>query len=99
MPDKNPWPPTREDLERLYLVEKLSAAKIARVYGLNYKSAKVAESTVLYQLKRNWISRRDRVGLDTKFGEELVDLALAVSEQIESIIGIPKILKACQTVM
>jgi LAGLIDADG-like domain len=53
-----PWPPTKEDLERLYIVEKLSAAKIAKVYGLKYKSPKVAESTVLYQLKRNGIARR-----------------------------------------
>jgi hypothetical protein len=53
------WPPTKEDLERLYLVEKLSAAKIAKVYCLKYKSPKVAESAVLYQLKRNGIERRD----------------------------------------
>ncbi len=42
------WPPTIKDLERLYLVEKLSAAKIAKIYGLKYKNLKVAESTVLY---------------------------------------------------
>jgi hypothetical protein len=28
------WPPTEADLRRLYLDEKLSAAKIAQVYGL-----------------------------------------------------------------
>ncbi|HMD79629.1 MAG TPA: LAGLIDADG family homing endonuclease [Nitrososphaerales archaeon] len=59
MPDALAWPPTKEDLERLYLVEKLSAAKIARAYGLKYKTPKVAESTVLYQLKKNGIPRRD----------------------------------------
>src|ERR1700687_2848671 len=29
------WPPTKEDLQRLYVYKKLSAAKIAKVYGLN----------------------------------------------------------------
>src|SRR5690349_4323609 len=53
-----PWPPKKEDLERLYLVEKLSAAKIANVYGLKYKNPKVAESTVLHHLKKNGIPRR-----------------------------------------
>ncbi|MDG6900418.1 MAG: hypothetical protein JRM80_00445 [Nitrososphaerota archaeon] len=42
MPEAPPWPPKKEDLERLYLTEKLSAAKIARVYGQKYKSAKIA---------------------------------------------------------
>jgi len=53
------WPPIREDLERLYLAEKLSAAKIARVYGLRYKNDRVAGSTVLYYLRRNRIKRRN----------------------------------------
>jgi hypothetical protein len=59
MPGGLAWPPKKEDLERLYLVDRLSAAKIAIVYGLKYKHDKVAESTVLYQLKRNGIKRRD----------------------------------------
>jgi LAGLIDADG DNA endonuclease family protein len=67
------WPPTKEDLERLYLVERLSAAKIARVYGLNYKNAKVAESTVLYHLKKNGIARRDKVELVRKVTDSMVD--------------------------
>jgi hypothetical protein len=54
------WPPTRADLERLNVTQRLSAAKIATVYGLRYKNPKVAESTVLYHLKRNSIARRDR---------------------------------------
>jgi len=33
----------KKDLERLYLVEKLSAAKIAKVFGPKYKNAKVGE--------------------------------------------------------
>jgi hypothetical protein len=71
--EKLPWPPKKEDLERLYLVERLSASKIAMVYGLHYKNPKVAESTVLYHLKRNGIKRRDAVALATKFSEETVD--------------------------
>jgi hypothetical protein len=67
------WPPRREDLEMLYLVEKLSASEIAKAYGLHYKNPKVAESTVLYHLKRNGIRRRDAVSLSTKFSEETVD--------------------------
>jgi LAGLIDADG-like domain len=67
------WPPTKEDLERLYLVEKLSAGKIAVVYGLKYKNAKVAESTVLYELKKNGIKRRDRADHVRKVTEEMVD--------------------------
>lgn len=53
------WPPLAEDLRRLYLEQKLSASKIAKVYGLSYASDKTAESTVLYHLKRNGIARRD----------------------------------------
>ncbi len=53
------WPPRKEDLERLYLGERLSASRIARAYGLRYASAKTAESTMLYHLKRNGIPRRD----------------------------------------
>ncbi len=53
------WPPSAEDLARLYLEQKLSASKIAKAYGLKYASAKTAESTILYHLKRNGISRRD----------------------------------------
>ena len=67
------WPPVKEDLVRLYLVEKLSAARIARVYGLRYKSPKVAESTVLYQLRKNGIKRRDPAEHIRKVTEEMVD--------------------------
>ncbi len=54
------WPPRKEDLERLYLLEHLSAAKIAKVYRLQYADTKTAESTVLYHLKRNGIPRRGK---------------------------------------
>ncbi|HEY6282979.1 MAG TPA: LAGLIDADG family homing endonuclease, partial [Nitrososphaerales archaeon] len=67
------WPPTKEDLERLYVDQKLSAAKIAKAYGLKYKSPKVAESTVLYQLKKNGINRRDRADHSRKVTEAMVD--------------------------
>lgn len=67
------WPPAKEDLERLYLVEKLSAEKIARVYGLKYKNPKVAESTILYQLKKKGIARRDRAEHVRKVTVEMVD--------------------------
>lgn len=67
------WPPNKEDLERLYLVEKLSAAKIAKAYNLKYKNAKVAESTVLYELKKNGIKRRDRADHVRKVTEAIVD--------------------------
>ncbi len=53
------WPPAKDDLERLYVHEHLSAMKIATVYGLKYPSPKTAESTVLHHLKKNGIGRRD----------------------------------------
>jgi len=67
------WPPRKEDLERLYLVEGLSAAKIAKVYGLSYKSPKVAESAVLLQLKRCGIKRRGKTDHVRIVSEELVE--------------------------
>jgi hypothetical protein len=69
------WPPRKEDLERLYLVEKLSAAKIADAYGLTlkYKTPKVAESTVLYHLKKNGIQRRDSAEHVRKVTEKMAD--------------------------
>jgi len=72
-PGELSWPPKKKDLERLYLVDKLSAMKIAEAYGLKYKTPKVAESTILYHLKRNGIKRRNSVELSTKFNEETVD--------------------------
>lgn len=73
MSERLAWPPRKEDLERFYLIEKLSAAKIATVYGLKYKNPKVAESTVLYQLRRNGIPRRDRAEHVRKVTPEMVD--------------------------
>src|SRR5437867_1804746 len=48
-PSRLVWPPAAEDLKRLYIDEKLSAAKIAERYGLDKKFARLksAESTIL----------------------------------------------------
>jgi hypothetical protein len=61
------------DLERLYLQQKLSASKIAIVYGLKYARAKTAESTLLYHLKRNGITRRDPAAHIRRVTETTVD--------------------------
>ncbi|MDV3244508.1 MAG: LAGLIDADG family homing endonuclease [Nitrososphaerales archaeon] len=67
------WPPSKEDLERLYLAEKLSAAKIARLYGLKHPNPKSSETLVLYHLKRFGIKRRDKAEHVRKVTEEMVD--------------------------
>ena len=85
MADGLSWPPSKEDLERLYLVERLSAAKIARAYGLKYKNDKVAESTVLYHLKRNGIKRRDPAEHVRKVTEETADAWLRSYQAGESL--------------
>ena len=75
LPEGLVWPPRKEDLERLYVTGRLSAAKIADVYGLieRYKTPKVAESTVLYHLKRCGIKRRDPAEHIRKVTDEMVD--------------------------
>ncbi len=72
-PEKLQWPPSKEDLEKLYVGQHLSAMKIARVYGLEYKNSKTAESTVLYQLKKNGLKRRDAAENIRNVTEEMVD--------------------------
>ncbi len=79
------WPPSKEDLRRLYVDEKLSASKIAIVYGLNYASAKTAESTILHHLKKNGIDRRDPAEHIRKVGEEMVDAWVARYQKGESL--------------
>ncbi len=71
--EKLAWPPLREDLQRLYLEQKLSASKIAKVYGLTYASDKTAESTILYHLKKNGIARRDAAGHVRKVADAMID--------------------------
>ncbi|HVC26764.1 MAG TPA: hypothetical protein VND40_01245 [Nitrososphaerales archaeon] len=55
------WPPSKEDLKRLYVDEKLSAAKIAKVYGLKTRNPRSAAFLVTYHLKKHGIERRDRI--------------------------------------
>jgi hypothetical protein len=55
------WPPTEHDLQQLYLEQKLSAAKIAKVYGRNTKNPRSAAFLITYYLKKYRIERRDRV--------------------------------------
>jgi hypothetical protein len=67
------WPPTKEDLERLYVKEHLSAMKISKLYGLKYPNPKSGEAMILYHLKRKGISRRDAAEHIRKVTEEMVD--------------------------
>jgi hypothetical protein len=79
------WPPLADDLRRLYLEKGLSASKIAEVYGLRYASEKTAESTILYHLKRNGISRRDPAAHIRKVTEAVVDEWAARYQKGESL--------------
>jgi hypothetical protein len=79
------WPPRKEDLERMYLDERLSASKIAAAYGLKYASPKTAESTILHHLKRNGIERRDAAEHIRKVTTEMVDSWVARYEKGESL--------------
>jgi hypothetical protein len=83
--EKLVWPPLAEDLKRLYLDQKLSASKIATVYGLKYVSAKTAESTILYHLKRNGIARRDPAAHVRKVSDSMVDDWMARYQKGESL--------------
>jgi LAGLIDADG-like domain len=67
------WPPTKEDLERLYVDEHLSAMKISKQYGLVYPNPKSGETLILYHLKRHGVSRRDAAEHIRKVTEETVD--------------------------
>ena len=67
------WPPTKEDLERLYVDEHLSAMKISDRYGLIYPNPKSGETLILYHLKRQGISRRDAAEHNRKVTDEMVD--------------------------
>jgi hypothetical protein len=67
------WPPNKEDLLRLYVEQKLSAAKIAESYGLKYANPKSGETLVLYHLKKFGIARRDKAEHVRKVTEEMVD--------------------------
>lgn len=79
------WPPRKEDLVELYLEKRLSASKIAKAYGLKYASEMTAESTILYHLKKNGISRRDPAAHIRKVTEEMVDQWVERYENGESL--------------
>ena len=79
------WPPSQEDLRRLYTDQRLSASKIAKVYGLKYASPKTAESTILHHLKKNGISRRDPAAHVRKVNEMMVDDWVARYQKGESL--------------
>jgi hypothetical protein len=67
------WPPKKEDLEELYLAQRLSAMKISRVYGLKYPNPKSGETMVLWYLRKYGIQRRDKAEHIRKVTEEMVD--------------------------
>jgi len=66
-----------DEPQRLYVQQGFSAAKIAKLYGLKYKIPKVAESTVLYQLKRDGIKRRTLNVLPIRHLEKVEKVQLA----------------------
>jgi len=67
------WPPTKEDLERLYVNEQLSAMKISKCYGLRYPNPKSGEAMILHYLKKRGIKRRDPADHIRKVTEEMED--------------------------
>jgi len=79
------WPPRREDLLRLYVGKKLSAAKIAASYGLKHPNPKSSETLVLYHLKKFGIKRRDCADHVRKVTEETAKEWVARYESGESL--------------
>ena len=67
------WPPEKEELENLYLTQRLSAMKVSRLYGLKYPNPKSGESMVLWYLKKFGIKRRDKAEHIRKVTEEMVE--------------------------
>ncbi|MDA4116030.1 MAG: hypothetical protein OK442_05700 [Thaumarchaeota archaeon] len=66
------WPPTKEDLQRLYVEQKLSASKIAKIYGRNTNNPRSGAFLILYYLKKHGFQRRDRVAELAKETERMV---------------------------
>ena len=79
------WPPKKQELEQLYLTQRLSAMKISRIYGLKYPNPKSGETMVLWYLKKYGIQRRDRAEHIRKVTEEMVDEWVKKYEQGESL--------------
>src|SRR2546427_3034839 len=67
------WPPKKQELEQLYLAQRLSAMKISRVYGLKYPNPKSGETMVLWYLKKFGIKRRDKAEHVRKVTEGMVE--------------------------
>jgi hypothetical protein len=63
------WPPTKEDLERLYLEERLSAEGIAARYG---RSGRYPGAIVYHYLRKYGIPIRDRTAHQRHMSEEEV---------------------------
>jgi hypothetical protein len=78
------WPPKKEDLERLYVQEHLSAMKISKLYGLRYPSPKSGEAMILYHLKHKGITRRPAAHIP-RVTEEMVDAWVKRYEAGESL--------------
>ncbi len=70
---KYQWPPKKEELEELYLAQRLSAMKIYRLYGARYPNPKSGESMVLWYLRKFGIQRRDKAEHIRKVTDEMVD--------------------------
>ncbi len=79
------WPPKKEELEQLYLAQRLSAMKISRIYGLKYPNPKSGESMVLWYLKKFGIKRRDKTEHARKVTEEMVDQWISRYQKGESL--------------
>ena len=79
------WPPKKEELEQLYLTQRLSAMKISRIYGLKYPNPKSGETMVFWYLKKYGIQRRDRAEHIRKVTEGMVDEWVKRYERGESL--------------
>jgi hypothetical protein len=79
------WPPGKEELEQLYLGQRLSAAKIAKLCGLKHPNPKSSETLVLYHLKKFGIQRRDKAEHNRKVIEAMVDPWARMYESGESL--------------
>jgi len=66
------WPPTKEDLQRLYVEQRLSAAKIAKVYGHETGNPRSGAELIRHYLKKYGIERRNRVAELAKDTEDMV---------------------------
>jgi LAGLIDADG-like domain len=66
------WPPIKGDLQRLYVDDKLSAAKIAKIYGRGTGNRRSGAELIRHYLKKHGIERRNRVAELAKDTEDMV---------------------------